>query len=74
MSSDPNIFYGGDLDIPDYPTAGDFIIKFLKLGGNRNCLVGFKIIFYAQFNQQVVFRLMAFHLKFGLLKKFSMRA
>lgn len=43
MNSDPNIFYGGDLEISEsYPTAGDFIIKFLKLGENRNCLVGSK--------------------------------
>lgn len=42
MSSenDRNIFYGGDFELSlDYPTAGDFIIKYLKLGNNRKCLV-----------------------------------
>lgn len=38
--TDPNIFYGGDFELSlDYPTAGDFMIKYLKLGEDRKCLV-----------------------------------
>lgn len=38
--SDPNISYGGDFELSlDYPTVGNFILKFLKLGEERDSLV-----------------------------------
>lgn len=38
--SDPNIFYGGDFELSlDYSSLGNFLIKFLKLGEERDSLV-----------------------------------
>lgn len=74
MTSNPNIFYGGDFELNlDYPTLGNFLIKFLKLGEDRDCLVRIISFYITEINFNF-HRLMEKQVKFGVLKEFSMKA
>lgn len=68
--NDKNIFYGGDFDLTlDYQNIGTFLIKFLKLGLDRDCLVNKKMIITRKHKLNILYRSMQIQEKFGLLRK-----